>query len=311
MTENIDLISVVIPTHNRAEKLKASLNSALIQKDVVIEVVVVSDGFDAMTDQLMQQYLKRYQNIRYIVLNPAQGANRARNVGIESSRGAYVAFLDDDDEFLEGKLFKQVEEFKKNSQIGLVYTGLVSRYKIGEKYYSYNVTKRNRGNLSKQILFSNVIGSTSTVMIRKDILLKERFDERLLALQDHDLWIRICQRHLVSVVTEPLLIYNSVISQDSSVQISSSIEKHIQANKLISDKYADLYEQLSDEDRKLIENNNQRVLANKYFRTGNTAQARKIYKENFFKHKRTKDLLFFLSTFFNYKYSVIMHKYIS
>lgn len=311
MTERKELVSVVIPTHNRAEKLRVALESVLVQKGVAVEAVVVSDGFDEMTDKLMRQYLECYQNIKYIVVTPAKGANYARNTGIEISQGEYVAFLDDDDEFLENKLFKQVEGFKKNKQIGLVYTGLISRYKIGSKVYEYNVIKNNTGDLSKKILISNVIGSTSTAMVRKEILLREKFDERLLASQDYDLWIRICQNYLVGAVAEPLLIYNSVINQDSSVQISSSVEKHMQAKKLINEKYADLYRSLTDEERGNVEIIQQRGLANKYFRVGNKKRAREIYKENFLKKRNIRDFLFYVSTFVDYRYSVVMHRYVS
>lgn len=101
-------VSVVIPTYHRPEAVTTAVRSALAQTDVDLEVIVVVDGCDrATTDALAAAF----DDARLSVMVPAQhlGNADARNLGVQASRGDWIAFLDDDDLWQPGKIALQLE----------------------------------------------------------------------------------------------------------------------------------------------------------------------------------------------------------
>ncbi|MEI7682145.1 MAG: glycosyltransferase family 2 protein, partial [Betaproteobacteria bacterium] len=92
-----DLISVVIPTHNRSERLRQAIESVRTQGWKDLEIIVVDDASTDGTPALMEDLSKLEPRIRYIRNTVALGGGGARNAGIAAARGEYVAFLDDDD----------------------------------------------------------------------------------------------------------------------------------------------------------------------------------------------------------------------
>lgn len=229
-------VSVVIPTHKRADSILNAINSVLNQTYQNIEIIVVSDGRDYLTDKAVENFVESGQ-IKYLSYEDSKGANYARNQGIKASSGEAVAFLDDDDEWNERKIEKQVNVFQNDKSIGLVYTGNFNIYNDLKIKYSYIPTKQ--GDLSSNIFEKNYIGSTSSVMVRKDLLIKvEGFDEKLPAIQDYDLWIRICQIANVGVVSEPLLYYYNELNNN---QISSNTEKYKLAEEILIEKYTYIF----------------------------------------------------------------------
>lgn len=105
------LLSVVIPTWNRAQLVRDAINSALNQREGEVEVIVVDDGStDATIDLLEKEFGPR---IRLLRLQPRRGPGAARNAGAKIARGELVAFLDSDDIWLPGKLDAELEVFAR------------------------------------------------------------------------------------------------------------------------------------------------------------------------------------------------------
>jgi len=100
------LISVIIPTARRSQLLPRAIKSALAQSVNDIEVVVIVDGPDPETSQYLTQVTD--PRFRYIQNVRSLGSAEARNVGVKASRGEWIAFLDDDDEWREDKLEMQL-----------------------------------------------------------------------------------------------------------------------------------------------------------------------------------------------------------
>ena len=100
------VVSVIIPTRNRPTLVTRAVASALNQPGQSVEVVVVIDGPDSATVAALSVVAE--PRLRVIELAERSGGARARNVGIEAARGKWVAFLDDDDEWLPHKLEKQL-----------------------------------------------------------------------------------------------------------------------------------------------------------------------------------------------------------
>src|SRR5579871_5746785 len=102
-------VSVVIPTRNRPEAVVRAVESALAQTVRDLEVTVVIDGPNEATALALARLQERDTRLHVIELERNVGACAARNRGIEASKGRWIALLDDDDEWLQNKLEKQLE----------------------------------------------------------------------------------------------------------------------------------------------------------------------------------------------------------
>lgn len=271
---NKPLISVVIPTHNRENLLPRAIDSALKQSYPNFEIVVVSDGSCDNTDAIMEKYCSDSDRIRYISYHLAKGGNYARNTGVEAAKGEYVAFLDDDDEWHADKLEKQYAIIENDDNIGLVATGINS-IQEGEDFITKFIPSAEY-DASKQILLRNCIGSTTTVMVKKELIQSVGgFDENLGALQDYDCWVRLCQITRVGVVKEPCVEY---YNYKSSGQISGCTDKYEAAVAYLEEKYKILIERLSEGEKKERKVYFLLLLAKKAIRNGAPKLARKYVK---------------------------------
>lgn len=298
------MVSVIIPTHNRVELLPRAINSVLNQTYQEIEVIVVSDGSTDGTDALMEKYANN-SRIKYINYTPAHGGNYARNTGVKMSNGDYVAFLDDDDEWLPTKIEEQMHIFNTSPNIGLVYTGTNVIYENADLQYKSIVHKS--GDLGKEILFKNYIGSTTTVMVRKKVFDEAGlFDEKLSANQDYDLWIRVCQIVNIGVVMKPLVnYYNSINSE----QISSNTQKYIDAYNQIDLKYANLLKKLSNKELDVLKANREIDLGLRCLRNCDKISAVKYFINSFKYQFRLSAFFYIILSPLNFKYLLKLRQF--
>lgn len=278
-----NFVSVVIPTHNRAELLPRAINSALLQTYKNIEIVVVSDGSEDNTAEIMKEIVAKNDNVSFIEYYPGLGGNHARNQGILKSKGEWVAFLDDDDEWYETKIEKQMELANQDENIGLVCTGILAIYDSDGSTSIF--IPDTPYDASKAILLGKTLGSTTTVMMKHDLLDScGMFDEALMAKQDYDLWIRACQKTKVGVVKEPCVYYHNLISNN---QVSWNYKKYADATEYINKKYEKLFkEKLTEEEWVEVCSNSMYSVARKAMKVDNGKVARQyIYKALRFKKK--------------------------
>jgi glycosyltransferase involved in cell wall biosynthesis len=182
-------VSVVIPTRNRWPLLRRTLGSALAQAGVDVEVVVVDD---ASTDDTARE-LDAIDDPRLrVVRHDAQRRTAAaRNSGIEAARGAWVAFLDDDDIWAPDKLAAQLAA-AHSAGAQFAYCGAVGVDIDGEPRVLHP-DPPSAAALREQIVRRNVIPAGASNVVASTELLREvgGFDERLFQLADWDLWIRL------------------------------------------------------------------------------------------------------------------------
>jgi glycosyltransferase involved in cell wall biosynthesis len=200
------LVSVIIPTHNRAAFIPTAIASVLNQSLRDFEILVVDDASTDGTGEVRDKF--HDARIRWLRHDKPRGGAAARNTGIIHSRGEYIAFLDDDDEWYPDKLARQMEVMLGSEpQVGAVYTGYVIVDRSSGQVLS-RMIPRQRGDLSQKLLESNPIGGTSSVLLKNACLEKVGlFDEDLPSFQDRDLWIRISREFHFDYVQEPLLNY--------------------------------------------------------------------------------------------------------
>ena len=193
------MVSVIIPTHNRASALRRAVQSVLGQAFSDYEVIVVDDGSTDDTSDVIAGFGPRVQYVR----QESKGPSAARNLGIRRSTGRYVAFLDDDDEFLPGKLEVQAAFMEDAPDFGMTYSAVEAVDESGRVVPDYYPTSLS-GWIYRDIVFGCSI-ATPTVMIRREVLSDVGpFDEKMRIGEDMDLWRRVSRRYPIGLIRQPL-----------------------------------------------------------------------------------------------------------
>ena len=199
MFRGLPLVSVIIPTFNRAYCLAETIHSVLTQSG--FELIVVDDG---STDDT-QKVLKNFSDIRVIHLLENRGVSYARNRGIEEARGSLICFLDSDDLWEEGKLEAQMKWMQGHPECQAVYTD-EKWIRNGVRVNQMNKHRKYSGHIFKQCLPLCIV-SPSSVMLRKSLLDEVGvFDESMPVCEDYDLWLRIAIRYPFKFLSDKLIV---------------------------------------------------------------------------------------------------------
>ncbi len=192
------LVTVIIPTFNRASIVGRAIRSVLGQTYPNWELFVVDDASTDDTEREVRSYSDK--RITYLRHHQNRRVSAARNTGIRSAQGEYVSFLDDDDEWLPEKLEKEVEVFRNSDpEVGLVYTGKTVYDEHGRVLQVRMPTLS--GWLYDAMLDQHFIGSPSRVTVKKQVLDRVAgFDETFVNCQDYDLWLRVAKLNKIAVV---------------------------------------------------------------------------------------------------------------
>jgi glycosyltransferase involved in cell wall biosynthesis len=197
-------VSVVIPTRNRSGLLAVTLRSALAQRGIGFEVIVVDEASSDDTQAVIGSF--NDPRIRVIRHDTPQGVSVARNRGIDEARGAWLAFLDDDDLWAPDKLARQLSTARACGA-HWVYVGHVNIN------YRYQVTG-GAPPLPPELLLSelpqhNVVpGGCSGVLVSREALERAgRFDVSFQPMADWDLWLRLARVGTPAHVPQPLVAY--------------------------------------------------------------------------------------------------------
>lgn len=198
------VVSVVVPTYRRPALLARALASVLGQSFGGFEALVIDDGPSDDTAAVVAAFGD--PRLRYLPQPTNRGVAAARNRGLREACGDFIAFLDDDDEWLPDKLARQLSLFRAAPpEVGLVITGMETI----EQDRRVTNTASARGDLYRQMLVRNVLhGGGSNIMIRRQVIAEVGgFDEAMAAIEDYDYWVRICRNYRVDCVPEPMARY--------------------------------------------------------------------------------------------------------
>jgi glycosyltransferase involved in cell wall biosynthesis len=218
------MISIVIPAFDRVDLLRLTLNSIKQQKGVEFEIIVVDDN--SLGNDIYET-CKEFSVIYYKNKNN-YGAQVSRNKGVELSKYEYIAFVDSDDLWeSENKLHEQYKIIKDQLNVSIIFTALkyidIDGDLIKESVNSLDNGKLN-SNFSSLILKKDIIGTYSSVMIRKKQFIEAgKCNINLPARQDWDLWIRLSKLGNAHLVSSCFTLYR--IHDD---QISSGVKRKIE-----------------------------------------------------------------------------------
>ena len=213
-------ISVVIPSYNRKEFLKRSIDSAINQTKKPFEIIVVDDGSTDGTETMIKS---DYDFVKFIK-QKNKGVSAARNIGIKVSIGEWICFLDSDDEWKKDKLEKQINAMKSNPGYKFFHSNEIW-IKNGIRINQKKKHKKYGGDIFDKCLDMCRI-SPSSVMIDKTVFDEVgNFNENLVVCEDYELWLRICDKYRVFFIDEPLIIKYGGHQGQLSYSIES-IENH-------------------------------------------------------------------------------------
>lgn len=197
------LVTVVLPTRDRVDLLQRAIRSVRNQTLGSWELIVVDDGSSDATSRVMLEYASADRRIRYERNETSMGAPAARNRGATLARTNYLAFLDDDAEWLPQNLERQVAALESAPEKALAYCLVVIRDNLGVDHVVGSAAASGP-HPRRELLRGNSI-DTSCVVLRKAVFQAVGgFDESLPRLQDWDLWLRLADVTLFSFVREPL-----------------------------------------------------------------------------------------------------------
>jgi glycosyltransferase involved in cell wall biosynthesis len=199
------LVSVILPTHNRAKTLRRAIDSVLMQTYRELELVIIDDGSTDETSSL----LASYDDPRIKLLTPGRlgSAAKARNHGLKHARGEFVAFQDSDDVWLVEKLARQVAFAQEHPQTAMTVCGYIL-YFVGQAPRYYGKELLDDGHDFRS-LFSGHGSPISTPawLVRRDALVQlGGFDETLNMWEDWELSIRLEAYGRFQMLNEPLVL---------------------------------------------------------------------------------------------------------
>lgn len=226
------LVSVVIPTFDRPKFLNRAIKSVFNQDYPNIEIIIVVDGYSEKTAQLIQEQNNDKMSIHLIQTKEKVGGSEARNIGVNNSKGAFIALLDDDDEWFKDKISAQMELINHqglSSKDDFLCFTSIQRYKeknqpVYDKLPNVDYKDSKRKKLADYLFETEGLRNvgfiqTSSVLVPKRLLIETPFTKGLIKHQDWDWLLKVDKEHNLSVlqVESPKLIYHSDIPKTERV----------------------------------------------------------------------------------------------
>ena len=237
-------ISVIVITYNRSNLLRETIDSILDQTFKDFELIIIDNYSVDNTEKVVKSYNDK--RIKYFK-NKNNGVIAVnRNFAIKKSKGEFIAICDDDDLWMPEKLEKQLKEFEKDKQIGVVCTngfffGDRKKRKISklkDRYLSFN-----------KLLKKNIIICCS-VLIKRDVISNIGiFDEsqKFFTGEDYELWLRISKKYKIRYIDKSLIKYrihgNNLSKKhlfgEKVLKVDDEIYKGLLSKKIIDNKTYD------------------------------------------------------------------------
>jgi glycosyltransferase involved in cell wall biosynthesis len=275
-------VSVIIPTYNRPDFIGQAIKSVLNQTYQNFEIVIIDDSPNNETEKVVKNF--NDPRINYIHNKEKGNMPKARNQGVKASspESKYIAFLDDDDEYLPKFLEKTVKFLEENKDVVMVITHAELRTrdgkKIGEARCNWNVP-----------FWQQPIGNGC--VIRKEIFTKENlwYDEKKV-LEDLDFGIRVLRNHKWYCFPEILRIYHCY---PSPREVSGSSFLSIEEIEGFYKKHYELYHQLGPKAFAFFQNK----IGREFLKSGEIKRGRKYLLKAFLVYPHPKYLLYYLIAF--------------
>jgi glycosyltransferase involved in cell wall biosynthesis len=201
MMKELPSVSIIITTYNHAQYLQDAIHSAMAQTHSPYEVIIIDDGSTDGTEK----EVKQYKNVKYI-WQENSGLSAARNKGIAKCKGDYVVFLDADDMLYPNALATNLKYFHLHPACGYV-SGWYDAMNENKKIIGIYDTPPPQKDHFLCLLKNNYIGMHATVMYNTKVFEHLKYDEKLRACEDHDIYLKIAKKYPVFSHSEKIAAY--------------------------------------------------------------------------------------------------------
>jgi glycosyltransferase involved in cell wall biosynthesis len=217
------LVSVVLPTHNRARWVGRAIASVLGQTHRTVELLVVDDGSEDETAEVVSRFGDRIR----LLSQPRAGAYAARNLALRHATGDFVAFIDSDDAWRPARLEAQLPLMARPG-VGLVFgDALLAPPRRRRARTCFEITPPRRGRVLDHFAWGNFV-PTSTVLVRRSCLEEVGgFPTSHDVSGDYLTWFRIAQRYELDYVSQPVADY-TVHAGGASSDLGRSLHARIE-----------------------------------------------------------------------------------
>ncbi len=194
-------VSVILPSWNRADWLKKSIDSVLEQTFRDFELIVVDDASTDSTQEILTSYSGKFRSITFA---KNLGVSAARNAAVKNCDSEWIAFLDSDDFWHPHKLQKQIAQTVIRAECPIHFTDEIW-IRNGVRVNPKKKHQKLEGWIFKPSL-ELCLMSPSTVLLKRDLFeVHGLFDETLPICEDYDLWLRLTAQHQVALLNEKLM----------------------------------------------------------------------------------------------------------
>ena len=185
------MVSVIIPAYNCAGFIGEALKSVFVQTYTDYEVIVVNDG-SADTDELLKVLAPFRDRLTYLE-QQNKGPSAARNAGVASAQGEFVAFLDSDDSWLPDYLAEQINFINGDPGFDMVYADamLFGDGPLAGRSFMECAPSRGPVTFESLLRYETSVITSCTVVRRRSLIDAGLFDERFIRCEDFDLWLRL------------------------------------------------------------------------------------------------------------------------
>jgi len=229
----MSLVTIYIPTRNRIELLRRAVQSCLTQTYRQLEIIIVDDNSELTIKQQVKALELLDSRIKVVLNEQSGGACHARNTALALATGEFVTGLDDDDEFMPGRVASFVNYWQQKPDVSFLSSGYLIKT-AGNKTLSSSKGKRLV--TLDDLLYANIVGNQ---VFTKTSYLREiaGFDTALPSCQDYDTWIRLAGRFGAGMRC-PEISY--IVHQDHGSERISTNQRRLSGYKYLFDKHRGL-----------------------------------------------------------------------
>ena len=206
-------VSVIMPNYNYGRYISESIQAVLSQTHGDVELIVIDDCSKDNSVEILREWEKKDPRVIVLANQANRGAAASQNLALEKVSGDFMALCDADDVWYPQKLETQLAIMARNPKVGLVHSQATIVDSQGKstgqeftKTYSA-ATPRKSGNVFDQIIRTNYLCSSSTLLRRECLDYAGEFHTQLRYLYDWTYWVRVARKYEFAFVAEPLLSY--------------------------------------------------------------------------------------------------------
>jgi glycosyltransferase involved in cell wall biosynthesis len=215
------MVSIIIPSYNRAHLIGKTIESVLNQNLREFELIIVDDGSTDATAEVVRSYGRLIQYL----FQENQGRSGARNAGFEASRGSYICFLDSDDLLLSGMLEQEARLLESNPALGFVYCDYEFIDESGRglpKPENFRRHPLRKGMIFRDLMYFDFIPPSTVLSRRECIEQAGGFDPAMEPAEDLDWLLRMSRRYATDFIPAPLCQFRKHEGNTSSSAIAAA-----------------------------------------------------------------------------------------